>query len=247
MNLNVSRRTQSIIAIAAVVLLLIGLLAWYILRPSQTGQTPTASTTPSGATSTQSAPSYTGGGVSTTAKPKTKDNISGYTVATSGKTERITSTIAGVSFTTSINSDIAVVGGVLTVRPAESAKNETVAMRKTTGGFPSDFTFIRKAVDGTQLTFDAVRNSSDSSDYNPGNNLNPGHIYKIGNRFVDDIPAVYLHITTTATDNAPAEDYYLLWVHTGIENWYIVRSAPGLTAVSQTALDTIIGSLSLIR
>ncbi len=248
LNPNVSRRTRSIIGVAVIVVFLIGLTAWYLLRPSSSSTAPTATSTPAVVTTTGhgSAPSSAPGASGSVAKP-TKDNASGYTTQTNGAVETITSTAAGVSFTAPLNSTIAVKSGVLSVQPPQSTKNETILMQKTTGAYFDPLPFIRSAVGGTQLSFEAVYNSSNSADYNPGNVLNPGHIYKIRNLTVDDVPGVYLHITTVATGETPARDYYLTWVHTGTENWYIVRTSPGLTPASQTALDSIVGSLSLLR
>lgn len=245
MNLNLSRRNQSIIAVVLVVLALIGLASWYILRPRASAPSPTASSTPT--TTSGTAPAQgAAGGTAASAKPAPK-NGSGYSILTNGKQETITSALAGASVTAPINSDVSVENGALMVRPADSAKNELVSIQKTTGAFSDDLAFIRTALNGTQTGFDAVYNSGNSAEYNPGNNLNPGHIYKIGNRLVDDVPAVYLRITANAEDTAPAQDFYLLWVHTGITNWYVVRTAQGLTPQSQAELDGVIGSLSLIR
>jgi hypothetical protein len=89
-----------------------------------------------------------------------------------------------------------------------------------------------------------THSANDSKEFNPGNVVNVAHIVKMNNLSVDGVAAIKFHITTT---DSAARDFYLTWVHSGITNWYIVRTADGATPLAKASLDTITNSIHLVR
>ena len=180
----------------------------------------------------------------TTATPPKKN--SGYSVDVHGKTETITSTGAGVTIEAPINTSISQTNAILTVTPPESGKGESLSFQKSSGAYPDGDSTVASSMNGTQLAFDALRTTLDDKEYNPNNGVHLAHITKLRTLSVDNHPAVTVHVAITASAGAPARDFYVTWVRSGITNWYIVRSAQGLTAPAKSALDSIFTSVKLL-
>lgn len=240
--MNFTNRTKISLAVLVVVALAVSLYLAYFFNPGFTSVPFFGHAT---STSNGTATNGTGKPVAGTGTTPPKDTAAaGYTLTTNGTLQIVSSPIAGVALVVPLNTDISVASGVLSIQPPESTKGEKLLIHKTTGGYTDALPLVRTSLDGTQNAFDVLHNAKDSSEFNPGNVTNLAHITKLGNRTIDDVAAVSLRITTT---EASPRDFYVIWVHSGISNWYITRTAQGLTPAAKSSLDTIVSSIRLIR
>ncbi|MDB5189155.1 MAG: hypothetical protein JWL82_112 [Parcubacteria group bacterium] len=242
--MNFSKRLKLLLTILVIVA--IGAVVFYtyfwnslplgtVLFPNSQNANPTLNGTPA------TGPSKTTGN-----KPTTPRAGAGYVIQTSGKSLIVTSTAAGVTVTVPLNTVITQANAVLSLVPPESKSGEGFKIQKTEASFNDPLPGIASALSGKQSAFDALRSTEDSQEFNPNNVVAPSHITKLKNLTVDGHPAVQVHVTTTATAGQAARDFYLTWVREGITNWYIVRTAQGLTPEAKSALDLIFTSIKLL-
>lgn len=241
--MDIKNRTNWIIG--AAIVLVVGVAVYFAIKLSPPSAPPfnfTATSTPS-VNGPAGSPSGTKPSSSSTVVKKSL----GYTIQVHGTTETIISNGAGVTIEVPVNTTVSQTNAVLSVTPPQSGNGESLKLQKTVAAFSDPLARVASLMNGTANGFNALRTANDNTEFNPGSVVSAAHVVKLRNLTVDGVAAVQVHITETALGSTPARDFYLTWVHSGITNWYIVRTSAGLTPAAASALDTAFSSIHLLR